>query len=136
MERARQRKLFDGYNIYVTKHIQPDTSVMQRIITACGGTVSKRCTLFSFFYVPGADARSTLRQVHTKDLSKFSKKVLEDPQALIVSCEQDRREWQSLAAAPHHRKIYSVEAILQATLHQDIKRGFTDNTRIDARWNE
>jgi hypothetical protein len=35
----------------------------------------------------------------------------------------DRREWQSLAAAPHHRKIYSVEAILQATLHQDIKRG-------------
>lgn len=110
--RARQGKLFDGYNIYVTKHVQPDTSVMQRIITACGGTV------------------------HTKDLSKFSKKVLEDPQALIVSCEQDRREWQSLAAAPHHRKIYSVEAILQATLHQDIKRGFTDNTRIDARWDE
>lgn len=39
LERARKRKLYDGYNIYVTRHIQPDTSVMQRIITACGGTV-------------------------------------------------------------------------------------------------
>ncbi|GAA5987761.1 hypothetical protein JCM10908_007202 [Rhodotorula pacifica] len=112
LERARQRKLYDGYNIYVTKHIQPDTSVMQRIITAGGGTV------------------------HTTLLSKLKQKVIDDPRALIVSCEQDKREWQGLAAAPHHCKIYSVEAILQATLHQDIARGFIEDNRIDARWEE
>lgn len=77
-----------------------------------------------------------LSQVHTKDLSKFSKKVIADPHALVISCEQDKREWQSLAAAPHHCKIYSVEAILQATLHQDLTRGFIEDNRIDARWEE
>jgi hypothetical protein len=71
LERARQRKLFDGYNIYVTKHIQPDTSVMQRIITACGGTVSGRFSLFFLF--PGANTRST-RDRYTPRISPSSPK--------------------------------------------------------------
>lgn len=76
------------------------------------------------------------KQVHTKDVSKFVKKIVNDPRALVVSCEADKREWQALAAAPHHQKVYSVEAVLQAALHQELTRGFTDGHRIDGRWAE
>ncbi|BGP32788.1 regulator of Ty1 Transposition [Rhodotorula toruloides] len=105
--RARKGKLFDGKTIYISRSTGPEPTTMQKIIEASGGVV------------------------HVKDLSKFVKKIAENPDALVISCPNDRREWEKLASAPHKKKIYSVEAALTAVLHQDLSRGFNDANRCD-----
>ncbi|BGP00180.1 regulator of Ty1 Transposition [Rhodotorula toruloides] len=105
--RARKGKLFDGKTIYISRSTSPEPTTMQKIIEASGGVV------------------------HVKDLSKFVKKIAENRDALVISCPNDRREWEKLAAAPNKKKIYSVEAALTAVLHQDLSRGFNDANRCD-----
>ncbi|BGP25309.1 BRCT domain protein Brc1 [Rhodotorula toruloides] len=105
--RARKGKLFAGKTVYISRSTSPDATTMQKIIEASGGIV------------------------HVKDLSKFVKKIVDDPDALVISCPNDRREWEKLAAAPNKKKIYSVEAALTAVLHQNFSRGFNDANRCD-----
>ncbi|GAA5971064.1 hypothetical protein JCM11641_004129 [Rhodosporidiobolus odoratus] len=112
LARARKGKLFEGKNVYVTKDVKPDQQTMQRIISACGGTV------------------------HTIPLTKMTKKISDNPNALIISCADDRRQWEHLAAAPLKKKIYAVEAVFVAVLHQDLKRGFVRDHRVDMQLND
>ncbi|GAA5826527.1 hypothetical protein JCM11251_002412 [Rhodosporidiobolus azoricus] len=99
LARAKKGKLFAGRNVYVTKNVSPDAATMQRIISACGGIVNLTA------------------------LSKSAKKIAADEDSLVISCPNDRREWEKLAAAPLKKEIYSVEAIFVSVLHQDLQRG-------------
>ncbi|GAA5896329.1 hypothetical protein JCM6882_000985 [Rhodosporidiobolus microsporus] len=112
LARAKKGKLFAGRNVYVTKTVNPDAATMQRIISACGGIVN------------------------LTSVSKIAKRVADDEDSLVVSCPNDRREWEKLAAAPFKKEIYGVEAVFVAVLHQDIERGFTRANRVDAQLND
>lgn len=126
--RARKGKLFAGKTVYISRSTSPEPTTMQKIIEASGGIVSSHsCRRIP----PCADIAVISPQVHVKDLSKFVKTIAENPDALVISCPGDRREWEKLAAAPNKKKIYSVEAALTAVLHQDLSRGFNDSNRCD-----
>ncbi|GAA6004207.1 uncharacterized protein JCM10292_007290 [Rhodotorula paludigena] len=107
LARARAGKLFAGRNVYVTRQVIPDANTIQRILSASGAVVQ------------------------IKDLTKVVKKIADDEDALVISSPADRREWEKLAAAPHRREIYGVEAVFLAVLHQDLARGFTPANRVD-----
>ncbi|GAA6032673.1 hypothetical protein JCM8097_004873 [Rhodosporidiobolus ruineniae] len=105
LARAKKGKLLAGYDIYLTNGVSPDPPTMQRIITACGGVA------------------------HVKNVSKFIKQIMDDDDSFVVSAPGDRKEWDAVAA--RKKPIYGVEAVFVAVLHQDLKRGFNDNHRID-----
>lgn len=128
LARARAGKLFAGRNVYVTRQVIPDANTIQRILSASGAVV--RASLPSICFGRQL-TRLLLLQVQIKDLTKVVKKIADDEDALVISSPADRREWEKLAAAPHRREIYGVEAVFLAVLHQDLARGFTPANRVD-----
>jgi hypothetical protein len=126
LARAKKGKLFSGRNVYITGGVAPDQATMARIVQACGGIV---CTFPSLVSPVETDHSPLVKQVITKSLTKLHKKIGDDEDSLVISCANDRREWDKLAAAPIKKEIYAVEAVFVAVLHQDLKRGFTGANR-------
>ena len=129
LNRARNEgKVFDGKTIYITKGVSPGLPTMQRIVQASGGTVSPFLPLLPSSRL-SLSARMVNSQIGLNDLKKQHKLILEDPEALVVSSPNERREWEKLAS--EGIPIYSCEAVFVATMHQVLDKGFNSNNRVD-----
>lgn len=67
-------------------------------------------------------------QVTTVKLSSVQDHIAKSDKAFVVSCPEDRKEWEQLAAKTRV-KIYSVEAVFESVVLQRLS--FTKKHRID-----
>ncbi|KAL8283801.1 hypothetical protein RQP46_005233 [Phenoliferia psychrophenolica] len=98
--RARAKKLFSDHSFYLTPNLLPSVASIRRVIECGGGFVSMNTT----------DRLAVSDNVH------------------VVSSPRDRYKWEKYAK--NRGPVYSVEAIFQSVVHQELR--FSQDYRIDA----
>ncbi|KAL8291971.1 hypothetical protein RQP46_001437 [Phenoliferia psychrophenolica] len=99
--RARAKKLFSDHSFYLTPNLLPSVASIRRVIECGGGFVS----MATIDRLPVTD------NVH------------------VVSSPKDRSKWEKYASK-NRGPVYSVEAVFQSVVHQELR--FSQDYRIDA----
>ncbi|KAK4701222.1 hypothetical protein P7C70_g5012, partial [Phenoliferia sp. Uapishka_3] len=100
--RAKSGKLFQDYTFYLTPGILPNVGTIRKVIDSNTPKMTK-VSLAGIDRVPAT------------------------AKAFVVSCPKDRSRWDKYASK-NRGSVYSVEAVFQSVIHQELR--FTDN-RID-----
>jgi hypothetical protein len=139
IERARQRKLFEGLTFYVTKGVKPDKETMQRILQSGNAIVSgpmlragalirrRQLTDPATPYCP---------QVIAGNISKpYQQAILRNRETqFVISCGADRQQWETLASKGV--PIYTVEAVLRSVSVQSMAGFENPANRVDPKQHE
>lgn len=129
--RAKQRKLFEGMTLFVTKGVKPDVQTMQRILQSGNAIVRTVHGLTVVSSDSRADILPVCQVITSKISQPYQQAILRNRDThLVVSCGADRHQWEALAS--RGVPIYTVEAVLHSVSVQSMA-GFSAaaNNRVD-----